>query len=159
MINQWLTNGGHSWAPFSPPPSTLLLNLTSKSASECNENRESVSEKRKFKTQRRWKRESETDGKRFGGNGAAVRHLGPVAAVCYRSGICESVNSSQCTGSPHGEYTQTLLLWSAAVAECTGIHTHAKRIRCVSLCVCVRLCVWSMHSIDRAQDPVFMVMF
>lgn len=126
---------------FLPPPSTLLLNLTSKSASECNENRESVSEKRKFKTQRRWKRESETDGKRFGGNGAAARHLGPVAAVCYRSGICESVNSSQCTGSPHGEYTQTLLLWSAAVAECTGIHTHAKRIRCVSLCVCVCVCV------------------
>lgn len=48
--------------------------------------------------------------KDLGGNGAAARHLGPVAAVCYRSGICEIVNSSQCTGSPHGEYTQTLLL-------------------------------------------------
>ena len=81
---------------------------------------------------------------------------GTVAEVLLQrqddTGVCESVNSSQCTGSLHREYTHThthththahtlccsdLLQWRSAPGY-TLQPADTKRVRGVCVCVCVR---------------------
>lgn len=126
------------------PPSTLLLNLTSKSASECNENRESVSEKRKFKTQRRWKRESETDGKRFGGTVQLQGIWDPWQRFVIGAGsarVLTAVNAQAARmGNTHRLCCSDLLQWRSAPG-----YTHMQSALGVWVCVCAFVCVKHAH--------------
>ena len=159
MINNW-----RSWSAILSIP--MPLNQPSQSACQRNENHKSIifflksapteckdgnvwinwrwDQKQTTKKKKKKKRRTEDLG------GLWDRGRGFHCSGRTTHGVCESVNSSQCTGSLHREYTHTHTHTHFAALICCsgGVHrdTHSSpQIQsalgvCVCACVCVCVC-------------------